>query len=152
MSRIEAPEPLIISLDTVALVIVLFNAIVYNGYIIYKARTRDGSIMLSISLTAGPQFVAKHLIRDDAGSTTLMVQTLRNTLIVGVFLAGGALNSALAALEGLNAESLLTLSLRGIRQVLLSTFLFLAFLNFAIVLRSAIHLGYMVGVATGKVK
>jgi hypothetical protein len=117
-----------------------------------SARGRDGRVMLSISLATGPLWAMKHLLRAEAAEITLAVQTLRNTIIIAVFLGGGSLTTAVGILGSLNAERALVLTLPELQRLLIASVLFFAFLNFMLVVRAANHIGYFVGTAAGRVQ
>lgn len=88
-------------------------------------------------------WVEKHNEKPDAPTVTLAVQTLRNTILVAVFIGGSSLTAAVSALDILT-RPIVTPQLFT-RQLLIATLLFLSFLNWTQVLRFANHIGFFVG-------
>jgi len=85
------------------------------------------------------------------------VQTLRNTIIVATFVGGFAFTQATNNLGGATQSSLVGGEVvpfvpgeGSLRSVLQAALLFFAFMNFALVVRTASHLGYLMGSATGQ--
>ena len=88
--------------------------------------------------------VSKHFAKNDAATCTMGLHQLRSIIIVGIFVGS---NSLLIAYSYLNSFPLVggSDSVAGIRAIIISTFLFLSFLSFAMVIRCASHLGYTLG-------
>lgn len=139
------------TIDIVALTICVFTMFGYHLYIFWKVHQRKLGVTLSIMLITGPRFIGKHLVTKDAASTTLAIQTLRNTILIIIFLGSTSFTTAYQILRETAAEDDLTLSLPQIRGVIVASLLFFSFLNFALTLRCASHLGYLIGSATGGV-
>jgi len=78
----------------------------------------------------------------------------RNSILASTFIGGFAFVQAADALQRvsdqrgvINSDSL---GPQQLRDLLLALLLFLAFLNFALTVRSAVHVGYLLGSATGQ--
>ena len=125
---------IVISLSLFAIYHLITYGAVYN---------RSKSIKLYKNLINSKHWVQKHKIKDDAPSVTLAIQTLRNTILVAIFLGGGAFTSAFNTLNNLNTTVSSTID--KTRQIILSVLLMLSFLGFASVIRAASHLGYQLG-------
>jgi uncharacterized membrane protein len=78
----------------------------------------------------------------DAPSVTLAIQTLRNTILVAIFVGGSSFQYAYISLNGLESSSNVW---QICRVVILATLLFSSFFCWANVIRSASHLGYYIG-------
>lgn len=89
-------------------------------------------------------WASKHHISHDAATSTLGLHILRNTILIGIFVGGNSFNIAFSYLN--NFESMgSTATISGIRAIILSSFLFASFLSWAMVIRCASHLGYLLG-------
>lgn len=100
------------------------------------------SIRLAKNLENGVAWLMKHNERDDAGSVTLAIQTLRNTILVAIFIGG---ESFVFAYNVINSYSSDTSAWESTRVGIIATFLFLSFISWAGVIRLASHLGYYIG-------
>jgi Protein of unknown function, DUF599 len=117
-------------------------AIVYNVGVVLRARRSGGRSLHAVMIDGGAAFISKHLEKDDAATSVLAVQSLRNTILVAIFIGGIAFQSfqAAAAAAGAAADAVATA-----RTLVLSAFLLGSFLNFALVIRAASHLAYIMG-------
>lgn len=127
---------IVISLSSFAIYHIITYGAVYN---------RSKSIKLYKNLINSKHWVQKHKLKDDAPNVTLAIQTLRNTILVAIFLGGGAFTSAFNTLNDLGDSSNSYNLVDKTRQVILSILLMLSFLGFASVIRAASHLGYQLG-------
>lgn len=84
-------------------------------------------VQLSKNIKNAFQWVKKHRKLADAPSVTLAIQTLRNTILVAIFLGGGAFTSAFTLLNSVEAMRVELY----VRNVIVSILLFLSFLGFA---------------------
>ena len=114
---------------------------VYNIFTVAKARKRS-SLMLSTMLHAVDSFVSKHIEQNDTPTVVLLVQSLRNYMMVAIFIGGISFQSFQVACA---AISLTTTPIENARTLILSSFLICSFLNFALVIRCAAHLGILLG-------
>eukprot|EP01038_Epipyxis_sp_PR26KG_P006989 gene6989-9551_t len=89
-------------------------------------------------------WIHKHCTKADPPSVTLAVQTLRNTMIVAVFVGGSSLQFGFTFLNSYKDSNDIV---SNVRIGVLSVFLFFSFLCWASVIRLASHLGYLLGVA-----
>jgi len=125
-----------VSLLGLSLYLVIYQARVRHKN--HKATTQTGRNFENMQYWG-----IKHNSFPDAPSVTLAVQTLRNTILVGVFVGGSSLTAAVAACDLLARPSDVSPQL-VVRQILIAAFLFLSFLNWAQVIRFANHLGFYV--------
>ncbi len=100
-------------------------------------------MQLALNLKNSMHWIQKHKEKSDAQSTTLAIQTLRNTILVAVFIGGYALNSAYGIINSYEDSNKSTRS--KVRNIILAVILFASFLCWANVIRLASHLGYMIG-------
>lgn len=125
-----------VSLCSLSVYLVLYQNRVFRKELAHSTQT--GRNFANMFL-----WVQKHGEKPDAPTVTLAVQTLRNTILVAVFIGGSSLTAAVSALDILTrpvvTPQLLT------RQLLIASLLFLSFLNWTQVLRYAHHVGFFVG-------
>ena len=125
------------SLFLLSAYLIAYQVAVYDSRI--AASTQTGRNYRNMVLWA-----EKHNVHPDAPSVTLAVQTLRNTILVGVFIGGSSLTSAVSALDILAMQAPVPPQLL-VRQIIVSGLLFLSFLNWTQVIRFANHIGFYVG-------
>lgn len=132
-------------LDIIAIAFALGSLIIYNIVFLYVSVYSIGKAnqtQLSIMIENSAFWARKHQARDDAASSTLAVQTLRNTILVAVFVGGGALNLGLSYTNGYQESDNLA---HQIRSIVLSFLCFASFLSWVMVIRFASQLGYLIG-------
>jgi len=116
--------------------------------IVYQARVRSTSGATSTQTGRNFQNLIlwgeKHSKFPDAPSVTLAVQTMRNTILVGIFVGGSSLTAAISSLDLFARPGGLPPQL-VVRQLIVSGLLFLSFLNWAQVIRYSNHISYYVG-------
>jgi hypothetical protein len=106
-------------------------------------------VQLSINIKNLTDWLLKHKEKGDAPSVTLAVHTLRNTILVAIFLGGNAFNYAFTFTN--NYLSYSGNEIMQIRSIVLSTCLFCSFLCWACVIRYASHNGYLIGTLSAEV-
>ena len=123
----------------------------------HRARSRSSSgsgrvpstMLAAMMHEAAPSWVARHLspVKDDAASTTLAIQTLRNTMLVSIFMGTVSFGQGYTCLQSISlAEGAGSGSTsQSARLLILAALNLGSFLNFALVIRAASHLGYMLG-------
>lgn len=120
------------------LVVLLFYQICFYIFI-FKFKA---GFQLTRNLRNAFNWLTKHEEKQDAPSVTLAIQTLRNTILIAVFIGGQSFvygcNSVLALKEDSSTNARL-------QSTIISSCLFLSFLNWANVIRYASHLGYLIG-------
>jgi len=100
-------------------------------------------MQLSRNLKTSSLWLSKHLIHDDASSDTAAIQTLRNAILVAIFIGGSSLTLAWNALDAAAAPDI---SFNDyMRLMILGVLLSASFLNWANTIRYATHLGFVVG-------
>lgn len=99
---------------------------------------------LSSTLRAGYNWFIKHAEKQDAPSVTLAIQTLRNTILVAIFVGGQSFIYGFNILSSLSENSSIPAI---VRSVILSTCLFLSFLCWANVIRLASHIGFYLSIS-----
>jgi hypothetical protein len=97
---------------------------------------------LRLALRANPAWARRHLDEAGAAETTLAIQTLRNTVLVATFVGTLVFGQAVLAL---NTVGLGTPPQEKARVVLQAALQVAAFLSFASVIRTAQHIGYLLG-------
>ena len=111
--------------------------LVYN--VVAYALKQTG---LRMALRANPAWAQRHLDEAGAAETTLAVQTLRNTVLVATFVGTLAFGQAVLAL---NTVMPATVPQEKARVVVQAALQVISFLCFASVIRTAQHIGYMLG-------
>jgi len=99
-------------------------------------------VQLSTNIKNSHYWMMKHSEQSDTPTTTLAVQTFRNTIVVSVFVGGISLTRASQVIS--DFQSLETDG-EKVRAILVSTLLFCSFLSWVCVIRLASHMGFMVG-------
>jgi len=119
--------------------------VAYNVAVVARAR-RGGAggraALHAVVVDGGAAFIAKHLERDDPATAVLAVQALRNTVLVAIFTGGIAFQAFQVAAAAAGAA---TAAADAARILVLAAFLLGSFLNFALVIRAASHLSYIMG-------
>ena len=99
-------------------------------------------IQLSTNLKNSILWIKKHQQKTDAPTVTLAVQTLRNTILVAVFIGGYALELGISTTNAyLTNEG----QFAKLRSLIITVLAVGSFLAWATVIRIAAHLGYMIG-------
>jgi hypothetical protein len=107
-------------------------------------RTAPGTdIYLSTNIKCYKKWLIKHITITDAPTTTLAVQTLRNTILVAVFVGTQAFQFGYNTANGYSSLGD-DQHREKMRTIILSILLFASFLCWVFVIRSAAHLGYMI--------
>lgn len=129
--------------EIIALSITASLLLLYHLLVVSFSRGAFSRSLHALVLYSGDSFIQKHLSFADPHFDLLAVQSLRNTVLVAIFTGGIAFQSfqtaATAAADASGATSA--------RNLILASFLLLSFLNFALVIRAASHLAYMIGAA-----
>jgi len=116
---------------------------------VYEWRVRDastrGTTQTGRNYNNMLLWAEKHAEKPDAPSVTLAIQTLRNTILVGVFIGGASLQYAANACDFLVRPGGPISPQLFCRELILGGLLFISFLNWTQVIRFANHLGYWVG-------
>jgi hypothetical protein len=102
---------------------------------------------LSLMVLSGRLWSRKHISGRSATDVTLAIQTLRNTVLVAIFVGTLSFTVASAALATASAPTTDSSPGRA-RALLQATLLTGSFLNFALVIRCAAHAGYLIGAIT----
>ena len=137
------------TLDIVILSISFLFFFIYSLWFNYQT-TYSSSVwgsQLGRNLETMTMWGQKHSEHGDPATVTLAVQTLRNGLIVAIFVGGAALSSSAAMLNTFdNTHRLTPLSVpMMIRSGLISSLLMLSFLNWTLVIRYNNHSGFIIG-------
>ncbi len=122
--------------------------VAYNMGVVARARARCSAgraALHAVVVDGGAAFVSKHLAHDDAATAVLAVQTLRNTVLVAIFIGGIAFQAFQVAAGAAGAASAAGDAVEAARTLVLAAFLLGSFLNFALVIRAASHLAYIMG-------
>ena len=131
------------TLDLGAIIGSLLALSLYHLYAYgYVCCGKTKSIQLSRNVYNGLMWVAKHKEKIDAASVTLAIQTLRNTILISVFVGGYAFQYGFIYLNVYSVDEEIEMKTRSI---VLSICLLASFLCWVNVIRSASHLGYFMG-------
>ncbi len=133
-------EDSISDLDVGAVAASLSAFVVYN-IVFFISISRNPHMQLAINLKNSTRWLAKHRDKTDSPTSTLAIQTLRSTIMVGIFVGGYAFTGAISMMNGYTANETLR---DKIRAVILAALLFSSMLCWAIVIRIASHVGYVV--------
>lgn len=128
--------------DIIALATSIFVLLAYHVFFYYSTVQVDGNLQLAFNIRNVSHWLHKHKEKSDPQTTTLAIQTLRNTIMVGIFVGGNALNFAYSVTSSYQPVQSKRMQARS---VLLSILLFCSFLCWANVIRHASHLGYLIG-------
>lgn len=94
------------------------------------------------------QWVDRHKKKQDAATVQQAVQALRNTIFVGIFVGGTSFLFAFSQINSIdpsNFQDFRTLIyFKEVRALIISVLLFCSFLNWALVVRHASELGYLI--------
>jgi hypothetical protein len=120
--------------EIAALVVSATLLISYNVLALSTGRTVFSAIRRFASA-----WTTRHLSKADAPTVTLAVQTLRNSILVAVFVGGLSFQYALTSLAALRSGSASPAAAAG--TIIVAALLFLSFLSFANAIRYASHAG-----------
>eukprot|EP01032_Pedospumella_encystans_P022057 gene22057-25006_t len=129
--------------DLGAVCCTLFVFAVYHLYLyILKPQCFNGTVPFTIHMVNSEMWIKKHKEMYDPATTVLAIQTIRNTLMVGVFIGGNAINIAYSFA---NDYKDLVGQRWKVRSMVLMALLFSSFICWANVVRLGSTLGYMIG-------
>jgi hypothetical protein len=123
-------------------ILAIYHVVLYST-VIFRTTPGMTQIYLSTNIKCYKKWLIKHMTVTDAASTTLAIQTLRNTILVAVFVGTQSFQFGYNTANGYNL-------IRGdqprekVRSIILSALLFSSFLCWVFVIRSSAHLGYMI--------
>jgi hypothetical protein len=103
---------------------------------------KSSPIQLSRNIQNSGMWFDKHTKMKDPASVTLAIQTLRNTILIAIFIGGSAFQYAWLSLNGLATATNIN---DQVRSIILGCCLFCSFLNWANTIRMASHMGYVIG-------
>jgi hypothetical protein len=117
------------------------------GYHVIFVCVGGRRALLGLMLQAGPAWAAKHLGATSAQDVVLAIQTLRNSVIVAVFVGTLAFNQASVALDSVARGTTGggSVDLQMTRSIILAVLYYASFINFALTIRWAAHTGYLLG-------
>lgn len=115
----------------------IYHIHLYSSVILLK----NSKAQLSKMIDNAHFWAKKHQEKDDAPTVTLAIQTLRNTILVAVFVGGSAITTGLSYTNSFDSSAELNLQ---IRAIILSTLCICSFLCFVLVIRFSSQLGYLV--------
>ena len=81
-----------------------------NTYVV--RRSASSSIQLKKNMSNAFLWLRKHKVKDDAPTVTLAIQTLRNTILVAIFLGGGSFTTAYQLLNSVRMDVCIQNTLR----------------------------------------
>jgi Protein of unknown function, DUF599 len=120
------------------LTLAIYHIILYYS-ILYLHRS---NFRLSRNVHNAAVWFEKHKALKDAPSVTLAIQTLRNTILVAIFVGGYAFQYGNSSISAINASFT---EADFARAIILSVLFYSSFLSWANTIRTASHLGYAIG-------
>lgn len=135
-------------LQIVAMSVYCLVLVTYAAWFISGLKTERKGFTTARMINTAPSFVGK-MVRMP-GTEMASVQTLRNVILSLSFIATLAFTTATEVANAIIPQQDVALGLEEIRKLVLSCLLYLAFLNFAISLRSACHVSVLMASATGQ--
>ena len=139
----------------VCLAVLIFTHMkVYMNVLFNEHKERDPvharkHYQLTNTVLAGYNWFLKHIEKQDAPTVTLAIQTLRNTMMVSIFIGGQSFLFAYSII-GDTESDMKTAEI--IRRIILSSLSFMSFLCWANVIRLASHIGYYLSLTYDKNK
>jgi len=129
--------------DVAAIGVTLFVFAVYHLHMyIIKPMYCNGTVPFTIHMVNSEMWIRKHKDASDSPTTVLAIQTLRNTLTVGVFAGGNAIK---IATDFANDYKDLEGQRWKVRSTILMAVMFGSFICWANVVRLGSTLGYLIG-------
>ena len=146
------------------IVLVAYNVIIYL-FVLFKIRYYNNNDttniiqpQFSINLSNSIYWLHYHKDNIDPASNTLAIQTLRNFILVGIFVGGLSFQSSLSKLSSFNSSSSSSISsaatttktttdiydINAISNIIVSISLLCSFLCWVLVIRMASQLGFVV--------
>ena len=116
----------------------VYHCFTYGSIFLGKAR----NLQLARNIRNSSLWFDKHKSIKDAPTVTLAIQTLRNTILIAIFIGGFAFQYAW---QSMNAVPLAPTINDEIRFIILGILLFSSFLCWANTIRLASHMGYIIG-------
>lgn len=101
--------------------------------------TRDDRIHAMLSIRVMRNWIEKLFLRQSIDSVTLGIQTLRNLIIVAVFIGGSTLNFSIDLLLTLTPRS----PIANVAILWVASCMLCSFICWTQVVRAAVHLGYV---------
>jgi Protein of unknown function, DUF599 len=117
----------------------LYHIFLYYEIIFLNSR----SFRLARNVSNAAMWFEKHKVMKDAASVTCAIQTLRNTILVSIFVGGYAFQYGNQSINAINASYS---DNDMARAIILSILFYSSFLSWANTIRMASHLGYSIGV------
>ena len=133
--------------DYIAIFVTLGLFLVYHAYYWISIIDSKKHHSTGISLRNARLWVIKHHSQaHDNSSILLAVHTLRNTILVGIFVGGSSFTFLLETLGPAKLMPESTDIPNFMRVIILGSFFSLSFLCWTTVIRCAVHLGYSIGI------
>ena len=130
-----------LAFDYAAIAVCASTLVAYNSAALFSSSTN-----LKAMLRIDDVWGSKHLKLGAAAEVTLAIQTLRNSVLVAVFIGTVAFNTMTSTLVLIAAAP--AASPLWIMQLIVAVLAGCAFLSFAVCIRCAAHAGYLVGGAS----
>ncbi len=121
-------------------IMILYHAYLYRRIFFFHSN----KVQLSLNIQIAERWIMKHKEKADAPSVTLAIQTLRNSILVAVFMGGGVLNLAVSTANEFNDYDNKDGRMKA-RTCVLAACCICSFLCWVNVIRYCAHLGYLVG-------
>ena len=111
------------------------------GSILFGKKTLS-NVQLARNIRNSSLWFDKHKTLKDAPTVTLAIQTLRNTILIAIFIGGFSFQYAWLAMNSVPTSPTIN---DEIRFIIIAILLFSSFLCWANTIRMASHMGYVVG-------
>ncbi len=126
--------------------ICLFLSLFYHLHLyIQPLRGKETKTQLSLNIRNSIRWIVKHKEKGDSASGTLAIQTLRNTMLVAIFVGGNAFAFTFSLANTIHEIDRDSQGLLFVRSIILISLLTGSFLCWACVIRFISHMGYLVG-------
>ncbi len=131
--------------ETGTLIASLAVMIWYHFYLYRRVfQYHSNEVQLSMNIQLAERWVMKHKEKSGAPSATLAIQTLRNSIMVGVFIGGNVLSLGINTANEFNDYDNKDGRMKA-RTCVLAACCICSFLCWVNVIRYCAHLGYLIG-------
>ena len=131
--------------DIAAVVVSLVSLSAYTLHFYlttFRGSTFSNKVVIANNFENVFVWLVKHQEKIDAPSVTLAIQTIRNTILVAIFIGGQALVMGVTFVLNLEEHSS---QRESVRRTILAILFISSFLCWASTIRAASHVGYLIG-------
>jgi len=112
-------------------------------YLSIMTKGSAGHAALTTNVKIALAWIKKHTEKGDAPTVTLAIQTLRNTILIAIFIGGNSLAFGLGYSS--NYRAIMGDEVLQLQYIIMCVCLLCSFLCWACVIRYASHVGYYIG-------